>query len=131
MPRGGRRPGAGARKHNLNAMKHGRYSRQLRLIAKVLLQNPVLRDAYKHLCAAVPRQAPSSGSLAPNASAPRHWLAIFANGKLTSYYLPQKNKKIQSNILIILYPENGLPEETIKSRARENQFGPYLKTGLH
>jgi len=29
MPRGGRRPGAGAPRHNLNAMKSGRFSIQL------------------------------------------------------------------------------------------------------
>ena len=29
MPRGGSRPGAGARKGNINALKHGRYSRKV------------------------------------------------------------------------------------------------------
>jgi len=37
MPRGGRRPGAGARKGNLNALKTGEYSKQ---IAKIFEQIP-------------------------------------------------------------------------------------------
>ena len=36
MPHGGRRPGAGAPRGNLNALKTGRYSRRLRTIAKAL-----------------------------------------------------------------------------------------------
>jgi len=36
-PRGGRRPGAGAPPANLNAYKHGRYSRQKKQLAHLLL----------------------------------------------------------------------------------------------
>jgi hypothetical protein len=45
MPRGGKRPGAGAPKGNLNALKHGRYSRQFAEIAAVFAASPSLREA--------------------------------------------------------------------------------------
>lgn len=43
MPRGGRRPGAGAPKDNLNRLVHGRRSRQLRqlFIAAVRAATPI------------------------------------------------------------------------------------------
>jgi hypothetical protein len=41
---GGRRPGAGAPKGNLNGFKHGRRSRQLADAAAVLAANPKTRD---------------------------------------------------------------------------------------
>jgi uncharacterized protein YjcR len=37
---GGRRRGAGARKGNLNALKHGRYSRYQRELIEAMLQVP-------------------------------------------------------------------------------------------
>jgi len=37
---GGRRPGAGARRGNLNALKHGRYSRQMLDLARFLAGDP-------------------------------------------------------------------------------------------
>ncbi len=40
MPRGGKRPGAGAPKGNLNAVKAGRYSPRLQAIAKALAADP-------------------------------------------------------------------------------------------
>jgi hypothetical protein len=41
---GGRRPGAGARKGNLNALKHGRFSRYQRALIEALLQVPETRE---------------------------------------------------------------------------------------
>jgi hypothetical protein len=43
--RGGKRPGAGAPKGNLNAMKHGRYSKQFATIGALLAHDPTVRDA--------------------------------------------------------------------------------------
>jgi hypothetical protein len=43
--RGGKRPGAGAPKGNLNALKHGRYSQQFAEIGAVLAGHPDIRDA--------------------------------------------------------------------------------------
>ena len=40
MPRGGKRPGAGAPRGNLNAVKAGRYSPRLQAIAKALAADP-------------------------------------------------------------------------------------------
>ena len=39
-PRGGRRPGAGAPRGNLNALKHGRRSRQFAEIGAILAADP-------------------------------------------------------------------------------------------
>ena len=44
MPRGGKRPGAGAPRGNLNAVKSGQYSVRLRAIAKALSEVPQVRD---------------------------------------------------------------------------------------
>jgi len=41
---GGRRPGAGAPKGNLNALKHGRYSRYQSAVIEALLQVPETRE---------------------------------------------------------------------------------------
>ena len=43
-PRGGRRPGAGAPKGNLNALKTGRYSRRLAALRAALAAMPVTAD---------------------------------------------------------------------------------------
>ena len=43
MPRGGRRPGAGAPKGNYNAFKHGRNSRRLQELAAILALVPRTR----------------------------------------------------------------------------------------
>jgi hypothetical protein len=43
MPRGGKRPGAGAPKGNMNALKHGAYSRQFAQVGALLAQDPTMR----------------------------------------------------------------------------------------
>ena len=45
MPRGGKRPGAGGKKGNMNAFRHGRYSGQLDILAEALVRVPELREA--------------------------------------------------------------------------------------
>jgi hypothetical protein len=42
--RGGRRPGAGAPRGNLNALKHGRYSAQFAALGTLIALNPRLRE---------------------------------------------------------------------------------------
>ena len=49
MPRGGRRPGAGAPKGNLNALKTGARSRQLRAVLAALLIEPHTRHVMLQL----------------------------------------------------------------------------------
>ena len=46
MPRGGPRPGAGAKPGNLNALKHGRGSAQLMALAAYVAQHPHLRHTF-------------------------------------------------------------------------------------
>ena len=49
--RGGRRPGAGGKPGNLNALKHGRRSAQLAHLGLILATIPVARQALLHLAA--------------------------------------------------------------------------------
>ncbi len=44
-PRGGRRPGAGAPKGNLNGLKHGLHSKQLAALGLAFASNPKLQQA--------------------------------------------------------------------------------------
>ncbi len=44
MPRGGKRPGAGAKPGNVNALKHGRNSVRLRQLLPALLEVPEFRQ---------------------------------------------------------------------------------------
>ena len=46
---GGRRPGAGAPKGNLNAYRHGRYSTQQKTLARFLSEVPELRDSLARI----------------------------------------------------------------------------------
>lgn len=43
MPRGGKRPGAGAPKGNMNNLKHGAYSRQFAMVGALMAQDPDIR----------------------------------------------------------------------------------------
>jgi hypothetical protein len=45
-PWGGYRPGAGAPRGNLNALRHGRYSVRVRRLARRLEQDPEFRAVY-------------------------------------------------------------------------------------
>ena len=51
MPRGGRRPGAGAPKGNLNALKHGSYSRQFARLGALIAASPAARESLLRLIA--------------------------------------------------------------------------------
>ena len=48
MPRGGKRPGAGAPRGNLNALKNGSRSKQLRTLIIALMAFPQTRNALLH-----------------------------------------------------------------------------------
>ncbi len=49
MPRGGRRPGAGAPRGNLNALKHGRDSAYVQTLIHALATHPATREALIRL----------------------------------------------------------------------------------
>ena len=51
MPRGGRRPGAGATRGNMNALKHGGYSRQFAHVGALLASNSKIREALLAIAA--------------------------------------------------------------------------------
>ncbi|MGB6836100.1 MAG: hypothetical protein WBF66_00165 [Dehalococcoidia bacterium] len=51
MPRGGPRPGAGAPRGNLNALKHGLHSDQMKALALALAQLPLFRRYLQRLAA--------------------------------------------------------------------------------
>jgi hypothetical protein len=52
MPRGGKRPGAGAPRGNLNGFKHGRNSQQHRQLVRLIARDPealgLLREMAEH-----------------------------------------------------------------------------------
>ena len=112
MPRGGKRPGAGAPKRNFNAIKTGKHSQRLYILALYLLANPVIRMFYKRLCANLILQGLSPNP-DPRQPAPRGFLAIFVDSKLQSFYLAPKNKKNQSNNVIIIYTKKWLRKKSI------------------
>ena len=49
MPHGGKRPGAGAPRGNLNALKSGRRSRQLKIVIEALVAAPSVRRVMLRL----------------------------------------------------------------------------------
>ena len=49
MPRGGRRPGAGAPAGNLNALKHGAHSTYIHALVQALAAHPTTREALIRL----------------------------------------------------------------------------------
>jgi len=61
--RGGRRPGAGAPKGNLNALKHGQGSQQLRHLAATLALLPTVRDTFIKLARRDRRQRRTAAKL--------------------------------------------------------------------
>ncbi|MDO8635636.1 MAG: hypothetical protein Q7R34_05235, partial [Dehalococcoidia bacterium] len=131
MPRGGKRPGAGAPKHNFNSLKNGKYSDRMERIAALLLSNPHLRLIYKHIRANLIKEhlysklessplcriaCPFNSTNSTNPSPPRSFLAVFIDSKLHSFYLAPKNKKGQSNNIIIIYTQKWLRRNSIKQK---------------
>lgn len=116
MSRGGKRPGAGAPKRNFNALKTGKHTRRLYLLALYLLANPLIRSCYKRICANLIEQGLSLNP-DPQQPAPRGFFAVFVDGKCVRLYLAPKNKKIQSNFVFFIYTKNWGPD-------RNNQTTP-------
>ena len=59
MPRGSKRPGAGAPRHNLNALNTGLHSRQLRAWLPTLCHHPFFRIALLRLLRTHPSSQPA------------------------------------------------------------------------
>ena len=64
MPRGGKRPGSGAPEGNLNALKHGLRSQQVRALALALAQIPVFRTYLQRLARRRQREAAAAVAVA-------------------------------------------------------------------
>ena len=62
MPRGGKRPGAGAPRGNYNGLKHGRYSPRILAAYTWLLANPEFQAISTVLAARVARRSPYAAS---------------------------------------------------------------------
>ena len=125
MPRGGRRPGAGAPKRNFNAIKYGKYSNRLYLLALFLLANPVIRMFYKRLCANLVKQGLSLNP-DPRQPAPRGFMAVFVDVKCRTLYLAPKNIKNQSNFVFFIYTKSCGQEKSIIQSPKKRQ-SPLLK----
>jgi hypothetical protein len=63
MPRGGKRPGAGGRPGNINALKTGEYSRRAKAIHKALAQAPAVIELVSNLTAGNTHDIESMGYL--------------------------------------------------------------------
>jgi hypothetical protein len=61
---GGRRPGAGARKGNTNALKTGLYSARLRALLRALQKDPIFIATYRLLMHAAAKKRGTSTRLA-------------------------------------------------------------------
>jgi hypothetical protein len=120
MPRGGRRPGAGAPKGNLNAVKHGAYSRQFAQLGALVAASPVACQTLLRLI-------------------DRHHARNRTADELASYILGQiiaRGLKRGRDRLILLPPvedsesitqNTGSHEENPKFHPRDNQ-SPDVKT---
>jgi hypothetical protein len=62
--RGGKRPGAGARKGNMNALKTGAYSKQFALLGRLLASDPKIRTALLAIAARADRKFKSANEVA-------------------------------------------------------------------
>jgi hypothetical protein len=62
--RGGKRPGAGARKGNMNALKTGAYSKQFALLGRLLASDPKIRAALLDIAARADRKFKSANEMA-------------------------------------------------------------------
>ena len=123
MPRGGRRPGAGAPKHNFNALKNGMYSDRMRRILVILLEHPLFRLLYKRIRANLVKQLLSTR---PQKPAPRGFIGVFVDGKCRCLYLAPKNKKNQSNFVFFIYTQNWGQGKSIIHSPQDN---PLIKRG--
>ena len=74
--RGGKRPGAGAPKGNLNAFKSGRYSKQMRALRLALRAMPATSDVVRRFDAA------GSGKRAILAAALQHYAELLVSEPL-------------------------------------------------
>ncbi len=86
MPRGGRRPGAGAPKGNLNALKHGLRSQQVRMLAEELSRHPAFRRYLQRLARLARRRRAAHQADRDAAVALSAWLRYslgFQAGELT------------------------------------------------
>ena len=110
--RGGRRPGAGAPKRNLNALKHGHHSAQLRVLF-LLFQAPAVRQ----LISSSPR--PPGPSLRPaprDAAAVGLWLRHLGSNVPPPIPLPPLNRRrirlfVRAMLALIQRP----PEQSAKT----------------
>jgi hypothetical protein len=61
MPRGGKRPGAGAKSGNSNALKTGEFSRRARGLQRAITQWPALMDYVWNLSKGEPARMETAG----------------------------------------------------------------------
>ena len=107
--RGGKRPGAGAPKGNLNALKHGQNSAQLRALL-VVFHTPAVRDLLTRL---LDRRARRNVQLQQDAAAVGLWLRHLGSNVPPPIPLPPLNRR-QVRLFVRATIENLQPAGTIK-----------------
>ena len=96
MPHGGKRPGAGAPRGNLNALKSGRRSRQLKIVIEALVAAPTVRRVMLRLAREDRRRNPGlrdTVAALARLSDPRWQRSIKRAAKEAAHLQTQQNKK--------------------------------------
>ena len=103
--RGGRRPGAGAPKGNLNALKHGENSRQLQQLALALSLVPEARKALNRLARRQRRQQARARTVA---------VTLLANLLRASLLALEDNQPVPGTVTLM--PNSHRPIRSSNSR---------------
>ncbi len=93
MPHGGRRPGAGAPKGNLNGLKHGRNSRRFQELANALAEPPEAATLFLPITAAS-NVRPTAPAAPLASSSPNSYPNLMKNSiKINDIFMPGKPAK--------------------------------------
>lgn len=118
--RGGPRPGAGAPKGNLNALKHGMRSKQFAAIGKIMAQSPEVRCILLKLGERQGNQHRKAERIAASLFAQLiEYAKQHGDGGLNALTQTPVWRSIQREIAGVDTPEGLLPPKNSKSRRRQ------------
>lgn len=120
--RGGIRPGAGAPRGNLNALKHGNNSAQLRALL-VVFENPLIRDLMARL---LDRRTRRNLELQRDTAAVGLWLRHLGSNVPPPFPLPTLNPR-QVRLFVKAMVQNLQAAGTIKQNGPQRPAPRYEK----